>query len=256
MSLIQAIILGIVQGLTEFLPISSSGHLVLVQALLGFSEPLVEFDVILHIGTLFAVFFFFYKKIIALRWQELWIIGIGTIPAVLVGFLLKDAIESVFASALSAAVAVLFTAGLNFYTHHLLNRKVETSNEIDSVAKISTKKALFIGLLQAAAITPGISRSGSTVWAGVFSKLDRQTAFEYSFLLSIPAILGAVVLQLADGISMAAVPLSAILAGLITAFGFGFFSLRLLQFMIRKANFAIFGWYCLIVGIVGMLILR
>lgn len=255
MSLLQAIILGIVQGLTEFLPISSSGHLVLAQSLLGFSEPMIEFDVILHLGTLLAVFIFFYKKIIKLRWKELWVIGIGTIPAVVIGFLLKDVVESVFASALAASLALLFTASLNFYTHYLLNKKSE-QEEITEVGKIGNKNAFFVGLLQAAAITPGISRSGSTVWAGIFSKINREVAFEFSFLLSIPAILGAVTLQLLDGVTMTAMPVTAMIAGLMTALIFGLLSLKLLQYMIKQANFAVFGWYCLVISILGIIFLR
>lgn len=255
MNAFQALILGAVQGLTEFLPISSSGHLVLVQAFLGFSESLVEFDVILHIGTLFAVFLFFYKKILSLRWPELWVIGVGTIPAVVVGFLFKEYIETAFATPLYVAVEIMISGGFNFYTHYLLNKK-QPEVVVSEIGKISNRQATFIGVLQAISISPGISRSGATVWAGVFSKLNRQTAFEYSFLLSIPAILGAVVLELADGISFAAVPAGPMLIGLVTSFVLGLATLKLLQYMIQKANFAVFGWYCIVLGIASFFVLQ
>ncbi|NIM03664.1 undecaprenyl-diphosphatase, partial [bacterium] len=191
MSYSQAIILAIVQGLTEFLPVSSSGHLVIFQKLFNLTEPPVLFDILIHVGTLGAILLYFRKEIVKISKKTIWLIFIGTIPALVVGLLLQGYISLIFDSLKLVGVTLLITAGLLFLSKQFsqLNRRFSHLKWLD---------ALFIGAFQALAILPGISRSGSTIVSGMWRKLDRKTAFQFSFYLAIPAILGALTLQIPD----------------------------------------------------------
>ena len=206
MTYLQSIILAIVQGLTEFLPVSSSGHLAVIQNLFGLQDSQVAFDVLLHLGTLTAILFYFrssWKWIISDCWQALkspkqsWdfpgfrlftFVVIGTIPAGLFGVLFKHKIESVFNFNFFIALAWLFTGGWL-----LLTKFVKPSDK-----KLSFGRSIVIGIAQAVALFPGVSRSGSTIVAGWLLGVEKKTAFHYSFYLAIPAILGATVLEARD----------------------------------------------------------
>ena len=244
MNYIWALVLGILQGFTEFLPVSSSGHLVLVQSLIpGFSQPGILFDVFLHFGTLFAVLFFFRKKIFELSWKYVLYIVIATIPAVLIGFFLKDSIEILFSSVEIVGIALIITGLLNFLTH----KHKEEIKELDS------KKSVFVGFIQGFAIIPGISRSGSTIFAGIKSGLSSKDAAEFSFLISVPAIVGANVLEIYSswGESINYVPY---LIGFISAFISGIFAIKLVLKFLEEKKFKIFAFYCLILGLITLLI--
>lgn len=206
MPLFVAIILGLIQGFTEFLPVSSSGHLVIAQHYLpGFSQAPLPFDVILHLGTLVALIIYFFGDIRDIvvsffRYNDAgaaanrrlgWLIVIGTIPAGVVGVLFKDQIETLFSNVAIVPYMFIVTAVLLFAGERL-------GRPTKEIRSIGVKDAVIIGILQAVAIVPGISRSGSTIAGGLMAGLERDAAARFSFILSIPAVLGALVLSLGD----------------------------------------------------------
>lgn len=249
MHLSQAIFLAIVQGLTEFLPVSSSGHLVLFQKLFNISEPPVFFDVLLHLGTLCAVVIFFRKEIIFLFKDlktkfKIWVLLIiGSAPAGLLGLVLNSRIDKIFNSFNLLGLMWIFSGILLFFSG-----KLNKSEKIGKLDEIKKSDALVVGLFQAVALFPGISRSGSTIAGGLIKGFSLKIAFLFSFLLSIPAILGAMVLQIKDGqmseVSLTLSIVSFVLAGLV-----GYFSLQFLQKVIEKGKLHRFGLYCLVLGI-------
>ncbi len=249
MTLLQAFILGIVQGIAEFLPISSSGHLVLLQNWFGLAEAQVTFDVLLHFATLLAVLIFFWKKIIHLDKKTMAMIVLANIPTVLVGFLLADFLDQIFTSIPLVSLMLLVTAGLNFFSDKKLALKTQTDPQ-----PLTFKNSFLVGLAQAVAITPGISRSGSTVFAGLQTGLDRETAFEFSFLLGSPAILGATLLEVKDLLETPNLNLNwpILSVGFITAFLVGLATLTIFKKVIKSARLEIFAWYCLVIGLIGL----
>ncbi|GAB6393655.1 MAG: undecaprenyl-diphosphatase [Treponematales bacterium] len=252
MTTIEAVILGAAQGLTEFLPVSSSGHLVLLQKIFGISESALLFDTMVHAGTLAAVFAVLRRDILALLRRPLQpltgYLALATIPAVIAALLFKDAIESAFASGAFLGFAFLLTGALLLAAEALSRRRPARGamNGID---------ALVIGLLQAIAIIPGVSRSGATLSGALSRGLDRNFAARFSFLLSIPAILGALVLQvkdmaggnanIGDGAAIGAVPL---VCGVLTAAVVGFFSIRLMLKIVRERSLLGFAVYVIALG--------
>lgn len=275
MTLLEAIFLGILQGLTEFLPISSSGHLVLAQQFLGLKEPLVFFDVMLHVGTLAAVLVVYRAAIAKLAvgglstlgnsqfWREpsatfntstelkfISLILLGSIPTGIIAVLFKDQLESFFHEVQLVSIMLILT-GLILQLPRLRKQAVEDSN--DSIGKLKTWHAPLIGIAQGCAITPGISRSGTTISLALFLGIPAKTAAEYSFLLSIPAILGAVVLKIRD-VGDATIPLHIVGAGMLAAFIVGYLALRLLLVVLNRGKFSLFSYYCIALGLVSLLI--
>ena len=190
MTLWQAILLGLTQGLAEFLPVSSSGHLVLMREIFGIKGEYLMFDVMLHVGTLFAVFITFFKDLIALfkpPFKTIGLIIVATVPAVVVGLLAGDYIENLFSSGKYLCFFFLFTALLMFLTEIIAKRTRETK-------PLGLKAAIAMGLMQGVGVFPGISRSGSTIFGGVVAKAEREEAAKFSFFMSIPVILGSAVL--------------------------------------------------------------
>lgn len=244
MNVLWVVILGIVQGFTEFLPVSSSGHLVILQSLIpSFDQPGVLFDVILHLGTTVAVVYFFRKTIINAFKDNFWFFVVGTVPAGLVGFFFRSQLESMFANVKLVGLTLIITAILNYVTDKTASGK----------NKFTGKNALLIGTAQALAIVPGISRSGATIFAGVKSGIDKKKAAEFSFILSIPAILGASVLQLFyHGVNGITDPLNYFF-GFIAAFISGFFAIGFVLKTLHQKRFKYFGYYCLIVGVLVLL---
>ena len=269
MSIIEAIVLGIVQGLTEFMPVSSSGHLVLLQKIFGITAPAMVFDTALHGGTLIAVLVVLWRDIwnILRRIVQpltLWLI-IATIPAVIAALLFRRRIEEAFASASFLGFAFLVTSVLLLLSGILYKRtgkpggfpaKLEGESLPRSRDEMNWIDALLIGLFQAVAIAPGISRSGATISAALFRKLDRDFAARFSFLLSIPAILGALVLQAKDlakaGAADAGIGMLPIAAGAVSAAIVAFFSIRLTLKIVRERSLWGFALYT---GILGVLVL-
>ncbi|AEF86166.1 undecaprenyl-diphosphatase [Treponema primitia ZAS-2] len=255
MNIFEAIILGVVQGLTEFLPVSSSGHLVLLQKIFGISEPVLLFDTMVHLGTLVAVFI--------VLWEDIWSILrrivqpltgfliLGTIPTVIIALVFKDTIEGAFQSAAFLGFSFLFTAaalmGSEFLSHRPGKARPQTA--------MGWFDALIIGICQAIAIIPGVSRSGLTLSGSLSRKLDRDFAARFSFLLSIPAILGALVLQLKgvlDGEPLGSIGIAPIIAGTLSAGVVGFFAIK---FMLRIVKTRSLRGFALYVAILGVLVL-
>ncbi|MDH5533204.1 MAG: undecaprenyl-diphosphate phosphatase [Candidatus Pacebacteria bacterium] len=244
MNFFQAVLLGIVQGATEFLPVSSSGHLALTQRFLGFTQANLAFDTFLHFATLLAVIIFFWKDLIKLKLNNWIVIAVGTIPAVIAGLLIKDYIEGIITSTIIVAGFLILTG----ITNLISDKKLE---QTETTKEVTLKSAFIIGLFQAVAIIPGISRSGSTLFGGLLQKLDRKEAFKFSFYLSIPAILGATLLQGLDvlEIGLNGINPSLYLVGAVAAFITGISSLKVFKYIIEKARLEVFGWYCIGVGI-------
>lgn len=252
MSYLQAVILSIVQGLTEFLPISSSGHLVILQKVFGFSKAPVLFDVLVHVGTLGAILFYFRTGLIDIfkNWQKNFhlfrLIIIGTIPVVIVGGLLEGRIRLTFDSLQTVGASLLITAVLLFSIKWLRLGDRHFN-------KLKWLDAAFIGFLQALALLPGVSRSGSTIVAGLWAEADPETAFHFSFYLAIPAILGALVLQIPDLVFTSPRYLGQGILGMIVAGMVGFFALRALEKILKQAKLFWFGFYCAFLGILILL---
>jgi undecaprenyl-diphosphatase len=253
MTVLAAALLGLVQGLTEFLPVSSSGHLVLAGALIGVPEGSLSFDIILHLGSLAAVLAVYFKDITALitgvfarRREDLTLAGLlilGSIPAGIAGFLLADRIESLFSSPAIVSGMLLFTGCVLFAT-----RFAGTGQRPDPTPGGS----LVIGLFQAIALVPGISRSGMTISAGLFVGVRRERAARFSFLLSIPAILGAALLDLTGSGGIGSLDLSVVAVGFIVAAITGYLALRLLIRFLAAGRFHFFAWYCWVLGGLGL----
>ncbi|MBU0998385.1 undecaprenyl-diphosphate phosphatase [Patescibacteria group bacterium] len=243
MDYIWSLVLGVLQGFTEFLPISSSGHLVLVQSLIpSFRQPGVLFDVCLHFGTLFAVLFFFRKKLFKLSFKYILYIVVATIPAVIVGYILKDSISSLFSSVGIVGVALVITGLLNFLT----------SKQKEEEKSLDYKKSLFIGLMQAFAIVPGISRSGSTIFAGTKSGLSSKDAAEFSFLMSVPAIIGANILEVYSNWGES-INYITYFIGFLAAFISGVLAIKIVLKFLEDKKFKVFAFYCLVLGIITLL---
>jgi len=264
-TIIEAIVLGITQGATEFIPISSSAHLVLVPWLFGWDKPALTFDTTLHLGTLLAVLIYFRKDWLTMlaaipRWLRtrnsndpdlklLGLIILGTIPAAVLGMLFEDFFESLFSQPVTTAAMLFVTAAILVVSERLgkLDRQLETLNWLDSVV---------VGLAQAAAIIPGISRSGATIAAGRLRNLQRDSAARFSFLLSAPIIFGAGISQLArlihEGASLAGVAF--LVAGFLSAFVSGYLVIWWLLGFLRTRSTYIFALYCVLAGAACLII--
>lgn len=267
MSLWEGVILGIIQGLTEFLPVSSSGHLVIAQSFIkGFQQPGVFFDVMLHFGTLLAVVFFLRKDLyeitkavmpkqsgdasyvlISVKRKMVLLIIVGTIFTGIIGLAFRDKIHLLFQS-VNVAASMLLVTGLLLF----LSDKIKNTDRLEKDMNITD--SIIIGIVQGIAIIPGISRSGSTIAFGIFRKLDRETAARFSFLLSIPAIIGAVILESRHIVSIPSGDLIIYVAGTIAATLTGFLSLKLLFLIIKKGRLGIFAYYCWFAGIATLIV--
>lgn len=263
MSMAEAVFLGIIQGLTEFLPVSSSGHLVLVQHWLGVKAPGITFEIMVHLGTLLAVLavygrdlmrvaLCFLKGVMALAggritWSAFWddqdsrlglLLVAGTVPAALLGLAFEPFFASLFASPMVVAYALVLTGVVLW----VAGRLGESRRGLEG---LTLADALLVGFFQAAAIAPGISRSGATIAAGLFRGLNREAAARFSFLLSIPAIMGAVVLGVVDlaNAGPAGLPWNRLIAGTVAAAVSGFVAIRTLLRLLRAGRLSAFSWY-------------
>lgn len=261
----QALILGTVQALTEFLPVSSSAHLVIIQNYLGFKEALLLFDVILHTATLIALMVYFREdigKIILslirlkknapqerLNRRLFYFIIIGTVPTVALGLLLNQWTEVMFASVPFTSFMLLITGTLLWIS----KGKAGPEREIED---IKTRDAFIIGIMQGIAIIPGISRSGATISTGLLRGIKKELAFRYSFLLSIPAIIGALGLELRETFIEQTLPSRPFpwIGGALVAAIVGYFSLVIFRKIILKRKLHIFAYYCWAVGITLLMI--
>jgi undecaprenyl-diphosphatase len=271
MELAKAIFLGIVQGLTEFLPISSSGHLVIVEHILKVKMPGVSFEVCLHLGTFLSVVVIYWNKIVRMikatilkacslfsggfdealeeDWKLSYSIVLGTIPAGILGIALKHQIENAFTSISLVAVMLGITGVILWFSGSAKTKK-------ENVSLLDT---IVIGIAQGFALLPGISRSGMTISAAMARGVDKPKAAEFSFLLSLPAILGAFVLEFSKLATEREFLFSHIgfyVAGFLTSFVFGYIAIRFLLRVIQKGKFRYFGFYCLAVAILVLLFVK
>ena len=235
MSIWQAIVLAVIQGVAEFLPISSSGHLVIVQKLMGLSTPPVAFDIWLHVATLGAIFWWLGRslKLSISSWK---LVIVGSIPAGVAGILIQPYLENIFNS-LTVVGAGLLVTGIV-----LLATKFGNKNQL-----LGYKTALLIGAAQAVAILPGVSRSGSTIATALMLGVSRQEAMRFSLLLAVPAILGAQALEI-DNLFNNGTSLEINIVGGAVAFIVGLAALQFLSKILQHKKLHYFGWYCLIVG--------
>jgi len=251
MTIWQAIILGIVQGIAEFLPISSSGHLVLMQRVFGIDLPSMTFDILVHLGSLCAVFAVFWKDILALikkPFQKMTaMLIVGTIPAVVVGFAFKDQIEQIFNQGFFLAIAFAITGLLL-----LAADSIPVARSRKEEKDMTLIDALIIGCMQALALPPGISRSGATITGGLLRGLNRETAARFSFLLSIIAIGGAGLLEAWEIYESPEIisrgDILPFIIGFIAAAVSGYFAIRLLLELIKKCNLKYFSYYLFILA--------
>ncbi len=259
--MLQEIVLGLVQGLTEFLPISSSGHLVIVPAVLGWDKPSLTFDVLLHLGTLVAVVAYFRRELLDLalgvlgkgpnvereRRLALYIV-IATIPAGVLGLVFGDFFESLFDRPLYTCGELVATALILLATERFGERAAR--RELDG------KGAALIGVAQAVAISPGISRSGATIGGGLILGLSREEATRFSFLMSIPAIAGAGVLSLSDVAGGGLDITAGVIIGVIASGVSGYLAIGALLKFVRTHSLNVFAAYLLVVAPVAAIVIE
>lgn len=259
MGLLEAIISGLVQGITEFLPVSSSGHLILIHELFGFENESLSFDVAIHVATLGAVVWVlredvlkilrvvFSKKIFSSLGFK---IMVATIPAGIVGFMLSDNTLELLRTTQVVAVSLIFWGIILFVADLFVMRR---RHLITKIEKISWLRSIIIGLTQAIALIPGTSRSGITMTAGMFMNIDREQAARFSFLLSIPAIIGAGLLSTIDAVESGLdVSIMALIVGCAVAFVSGMFAVKFLLEFLKKGSFF---WFCAYRVILGVILL-
>jgi undecaprenyl-diphosphatase len=269
--ILQAIVLGVVQGATEFIPVSSSAHLIIVPWLLGWPDPSLLFDTMLHWGTLLALLLVF--------WHDLWVIAVatlrsivcrsladpnarlgwwivaGTIPVVVVGLLFEGFFESLYSNTLGTGVSLLITAAMLAGSEFLTKRRaVKGGAGGKDVTQMTLGQAIAIGCAQVIALDPGISRSGSTIAMGLVAGLRRDAAARFSFLLSVPAVFGAGLLQmvqaLAEDATAITAHLPALAAGFVASALVGYLVIRWLLVYLRVHTLYIFAAYCTVLGLV------
>lgn len=280
----EAVLLGSVQGFTEFLPISSSGHLVLVESLLGVTSVGLSFDIFVHVGTLVAVVFFFGRNLFPLLRKYWWQIIVATLPALAFGLVFADWIESIRLdmpimalsyvwNAMLLLVAAVLLPTTESQTHslqrfktfldipgkkslHRFLHRVQTFFGVQPEDSVSPLQALLVGIFQALAIIPGISRSASTVSAGIVVGMTRETAFSFAFLISIPAVFAAIaydgVRSLSSG-QAAQIDWFTYLLAIVASAVTGYVALALLRWLMKQGQLLIFAGYCLIVSVLIVL---
>ena len=251
--IISVIFLAIVQGITEWLPISSSGHLVIAQEWIGLELPLTAraFHVMLHAGTLCAIITVFWKDIVKIARAMVKLdfkaeegklalfIAVGSVPTALIaliGLFFHDVFESLFYNVLAVGIALLVTGFFLYISERREGKK-----------KLNSSDSLLTGIAQGVAIIPGISRSGLTIAAGLLREVEKETAFKYSFLLSVPAIIGATIVESRE-LAIGNADLVAMFFGVITSFIVGYISLKALEKIVMKEKFHLFAYYCWVVG--------
>ncbi|MCD4777120.1 MAG: undecaprenyl-diphosphate phosphatase [Candidatus Aegiribacteria sp.] len=252
MTFLSVIILAVIQGLTEFLPVSSSGHLALAGMILKVPEGDITFEIVVHLGTLMAVLAVYRKDLGELvigifrrKRESLVLAGLliaGSIPAGLAGFLLADSIEKSFDNPVIVSLMLLVTGCILFSTRFAKRGTRDNPNLIGS---------FIVGLSQAMALLPGISRSGFTISTGLFAGIRREKAARFSFLLSIPAIAGAAVLKLGDAVS-SGIDVLLLITGFAISALTGYFALMILLRFLKAGKFSVFAWYCWLLGLTGL----
>jgi undecaprenyl-diphosphatase len=262
MSILQAIFYGLLQGATEFLPVSSSGHLVLIPWLFGWNLPGLTFDAIMHLATLLAVLVYFRSdlvKLIVAWWRSVrrfkiedaearlaWLLIVSAIPAALVGYLFSDFVESLFGSP-GAVSAFLLLTGVLLFLSDRLGRRTTTLQEM------GLGTALIMGVAQALAVVPGLSRSGATMASGLFRDMKRDDAARFAFLMGIPVILGAAGFKFIKALpTITSSELLLLAVAFIVAVLVGYLAIRFLLNYLRTRNLLPFAYYCWAIGLIGL----
>lgn len=276
--MLESIILGLLQGLAEFLPISSSGHLVIGKELLGVNEAGMFFDIMLHAGTLLSIFVVFRKKIVDIiggcirrdkvQLKEAFYIILASVPTAIIGIGFKKTLENLFENPRAVCVALLVTATILFISQWGITGSKHPEN---CGIKMNWWRALVTGTVQGIACIPGISRSGSTISSMIFLGVNRKYAGEFSFLMSIPAVGGAALLdlikwfkcqganvnaELAEKCANAGNFNLALIVGVIVAFVAGIFALKWLMAFVKKGKFHYFSYYLWVVGVLGLIFIK
>ncbi|MAJ44871.1 MAG: undecaprenyl-diphosphatase [Candidatus Marinimicrobia bacterium] len=256
MGYIDLIILGVIQGLTEFLPVSSSGHLVFIQHFLKIESPGTSLEVILHLGTLCSIIFFYNKELSSLLSQiisfeiealkYIFYILFGIIPAAIAGVFFKDFFTSFFNNLYFTSYFLIFT-GFILFCSKFMEHKMNS---------LSLKNTFMVGLIQAFSIFPGISRSGMTISVAMFLGLEKKEAFKLSFFLAIPIIIGATILEIPHLMSMDNSSIFPLIIGFFVSACSGYIALKSLYKIVIKNKFWIFSLYCFIIGIIGVFYAR
>ncbi len=245
-------VLGVVQGLTEFLPVSSSAHLVILDNLLGVRQPTMSLAIFLHLGTLLAVLVVYFRELVRMVAGMFtgrpggrlgWFVVLGTVPAAVLGIALKPVFEKAFSSVLVSGVMLLVTGSILYWSGRLpRGRRGEEA--------MTAGDALWVGVFQAVAILPGISRSGSTIAAGLWRGLKPKVAADFSFLLSVPAVLGAGLLNLREALRAGEVlDYRNLVLGTGLSFVFGYIAIKWLIAVVRRGRLDLFAYYCWAVGL-------
>lgn len=257
MNPIEAFILGTLQGITEFLPVSSSGHLALARNFFGTTGGGVTFEVILHLGTLFAVIIVFRHTLYDLLTGilnlekesliKLAFLAVASVPAAIIGLLFKQEIEKIFNNPEVVSILLIVTGLILWLTKFTENRQIPRET--------GALQAVLIGFSQALAVLPGISRSGTTISTGQFLGLNREKAAEFSFLLFIPAVIGAGFLDLFSA-DFSFFPPAAIISGFSASVISGYISLRIILEFVKKGKLCVFAWYCWALGLAGFIFSR
>jgi undecaprenyl-diphosphatase len=258
MSVLHAIVLGAVQGLTEFIPISSSGHLVLVPEALGWDQPGLAFDVMLHVASLAALLAYFRTELITLvkgvfsgdraARRMLVLLAVGTVPAAIAGLALNDYFEEAFTDAKAAAIQLVITAAILVGAELIYRRHRSRRETLRTIDDLNAGDAAVIGVAQAIAILPGISRSGSTIAAGLGLQMERDDSARFAFLLAIPALFGAALVKVPD---MGGAELSgaAAIAGFIASLVTSYAAIAGLIKYLRSRTLYPFAVYCVVAGL-------
>ena len=273
MTYIEAVILGLVQGLAEFLPVSSSGHLALIQNLLGVeTDKVLMFTVLLHLGTLIAVFLVFWRDIISLikefflmiadlvtrkglRLDEhpfrklLLMIIVATIPTTIIGFLFNDFFEGIYGNIIFIGIGFIITGFMLFFAERINKNR-------NDISRMKFRNAIFIGIMQGIAIYPGISRSGSTLVGGLVTRLKREFAVKFAFLISIPTILGSAILEIPGAIEagLDGIAKGTIILGILIAAISGFIAIKAMLKIVTGKKLKYFSCYVWILGIVVIIL--
>ncbi|WDV47785.1 undecaprenyl-diphosphatase UppP [Clostridiaceae bacterium M8S5] len=268
MTVLQAILLGVCQGISEFLPISSSGHLVLLQSLFNITEGSVLFTVMLHFGSLASILIFYHKDVLKLIAEFFKMIGelltgkglnldnpyrkldilliVGSVPTAIMGVLFKDFFESLYSSVFSVGIALIITGCIL-----MISEKMATGKK--DIKQFRYIDAVIIGTLQGFAITPGISRSGSTIVGGLLLGLNKELATKFSFFLALPSIFGATILKVGDAVAKGIAIDIPIIVGTIVSTVVGLFAIKFLITLLKKGKLYYFSYYLWIIG--GLIII-
>lgn len=270
MPILQALVLGVVQGLTEFLPVSSSGHLVIVPALFNWHQPGVAYDVLLHVGSLIALLIYFSGEILAIirglfvpaggSRRLLVLLIVGSIPAAIFGLLLKDVFAQSFTDAPASAIELVITgvilvAAELILAYHL-RRSSQGGGDLRHMENMTLADAGLVGIAQAIAIIPGISRSGSTIGTGLALKITRDDAARFSFLLSIPALLGATLVEIPDMSKSNNIGLATGIAGFVASLIVSYVAIAGLIRYLKTHTLYPFAAYCVVAGLIFYLLVR